>query len=185
MPMFLSSRMSLALLSPEVSGGQGHLQARQGQGLLLQRHNGWPGFGYEATQGQRCRRRPQPCRGWRGPRPREASGGRSDTGIHEGNNMRVMTALKKPTAESHHGGGNLILTPRPLTGLGSADGLDPLIHFEPKHLCSVVRGDLPSVLLGGGGEDAVEKFSRLRPGGFGMREIVSPQYIVHANDVAE
>ena len=42
---------------------------------------------------------PQPCRGWRCPRPLEAAGGRRDQGRHGGKNMGIMTTLKKPTAE--------------------------------------------------------------------------------------
>jgi hypothetical protein len=42
--MFVLSQMSLLLLPPETSGGQGHLQARQKRALILQHRDDRPGF---------------------------------------------------------------------------------------------------------------------------------------------
>src|SRR5258708_732041 len=53
MPMFLPSRLFLLLPPPEVSGSQGNLQVRQEQCLLLQGHDGWPGFRDKTPHGQR------------------------------------------------------------------------------------------------------------------------------------
>ena len=44
--------MSLSLLLPVVSGGQGNLQAQQKCGLLLQRRDTRPGFWDKAPHGQ-------------------------------------------------------------------------------------------------------------------------------------
>src|SRR6266446_5521830 len=52
-PMFVSSRMSLSLLPHEVSGSQGHLQARQERGLLLQRRDDRPRFWDKASYRKR------------------------------------------------------------------------------------------------------------------------------------
>ena len=43
-PMFVLSQMSLLLLPPETSGGQGQLQARQKRTLILQHRDDRPGF---------------------------------------------------------------------------------------------------------------------------------------------
>src|SRR5262245_8068959 len=53
-PMFLPSRMSLALLPSQVSGGQGHLQVWQEGSMLLQRHDSRPGLWYQVPYRQRC-----------------------------------------------------------------------------------------------------------------------------------
>src|SRR4029450_4199783 len=42
--MFVPSRLSLILLPPETSGGQGHLQARPKRALILQHCDDRPGF---------------------------------------------------------------------------------------------------------------------------------------------
>src|SRR2546430_13187553 len=52
-PMFLPPRMSLSLLPPELSGGQGDLQVRQERSVLFQRRDGRPGFWDKAPHGQR------------------------------------------------------------------------------------------------------------------------------------
>ena len=68
--------------------------------LLDQAPCPWAASSLNPGQRSRCRRRrPQPCRGWRCPRPREVSGSRSDKDRHEGKNTSIMSALKKPTAE--------------------------------------------------------------------------------------
>src|SRR5215471_8210415 len=41
------------------------------------------------------------------------------------------------------------------------------------------------VLLGDASEDTIEEFPRLRPCRFGMREIITPEHVVHTDDVAE
>src|SRR6266481_2355909 len=50
-PMFFPSQMSLSLLPPDVSGGQGHLQGRPERSGLLQRRDGRPGFWEKAPHG--------------------------------------------------------------------------------------------------------------------------------------
>jgi hypothetical protein len=52
MPMFLPSCMSLLLLPPEVSGGLGQRQPRQGWIRLLPYRDRRQGFGDEAALGQ-------------------------------------------------------------------------------------------------------------------------------------
>src|SRR5262249_41584916 len=77
---------------------------------------------------------PHPCRCWRCPRPREASGGRSDKGMHEGNHMGIMTTLKKPTAERGEGG----------RGQGTFAPLADVAADRPcQRRPAAVRGDRP------------------------------------------
>src|SRR5262249_50705071 len=56
---------------------------------------------------------------------------------------------------------------------------------ESEQLPRVVRGDLAAVFIGGAGEDAIQELPRLRPRRFGMGEVVAPQHVVHADDVAQ
>src|SRR5262249_61136334 len=61
-----------------------------------------PSAALSPNPGQRCRcrsSRHHPCRCGRCPRPREASGSRSDRDMHAGKNMGIMTSQKKPTPE--------------------------------------------------------------------------------------